>query len=182
MSEVCRFGFRPRRRFTVARSLLAGLLMALAFGAYGSVADAGQGATGHVNIVRQGPAPIQVPPNTHYYTTIQAAVNASKAGDWVLIEPGVYYEQVKVTSAQSGIWNRGMNRNKVILDGQHQVANGIEIDKANNVWVQNLTVRNFDSVRRAPMKKCGNEIWWGGGGDSGKIGAHGWFGELSDGL
>ena len=61
------------------------------------------------------------PANTHYFTTIQAAVNASTAGDYVLIEPGVYDEEVKVTSAQSGIWIRGMNRNTVIIDGQHKV-------------------------------------------------------------
>ena len=60
-------------------------------------------------------------------------MNASTAGDWVLIEPGTYHEAVKVTSAQSGIWIRGMNRNTVIVDGQNKAGNGIEIYKANNV-------------------------------------------------
>ena len=94
----------------------------------------------------------------------------------MLIEPGVYYEEVKVTSAQSGIWIRGMNRNTVIIDGQHKVANGIEIFKASNVLVENLTVRNFDFGPSCPDEQCGNEIWWNGGADSGKIGAHGWWG------
>ena len=109
------------------------------------------------NIVRQAapPPPSKIPANTHYYRTIQAAVNASTAGDWVLIEPGTYYEEVKVAPAQSGIWIRGMNRNTVIIDGQHKVGNGIEINKANNVWVENLTVRNFDfGPSNAPMKNA----------------------------
>src|SRR5438552_14872693 len=100
-------------------------------------------------------------PNT--YSTIQAAVNAATAGDWVLIEPGVYDEAVKVTSAQSGIWIRGMNRNTVIIDGQHRTGNGIEITKSDNVWVENLTVRNFDEGSGCPVEQCGNEIWRNGG-------------------
>jgi hypothetical protein len=43
------------------------------------------------------------------------------------------------------------------------------------VWIENLTVRNFD--RATPEGANGNEIWWNGGADSGKIGAHGWFGK-----
>jgi hypothetical protein len=145
-------------------------LVALAFGVFAS------GAAAEVNIVRKGEPPTKVPVGTHYYKTIQAAVNASTAGDYVLIEPGVYDEAVKVTSAQSGIWIRGMNRNKVIVDGQHKVDNGIEIKEANNVWVENLTVRNFDFGSGCAVEECGNEIWWNGGAGSGKVGAHGWYG------
>ena len=81
-----------------------------------------------------------------------------------LFEPGTYYEAVKVTSAQSGIWIRGMDRNKVIVDGQKKPGNGIEIYKANKVWVDNLTVRNFDTG----CENCRNGIWWNGGSGSGK--------------
>jgi len=139
-------------------------------------AAAGAAYAGNVNIVRKGEPPAKYPPNTHYYKTIQAAVNASTAGDYVLIEPGVYYEAVKVTSAQSGIWIRGMSRNTVIVDGQNKAGNGIEILKANDVWVENLTVRNFDTGPTCPVEECGNEIWWNGGAHSGKVGAHGWYG------
>jgi hypothetical protein len=144
--------------------------VAVAFGAFASVAAA------HVNIVRQGEPPSSVPPGTHYYKTIQEAVNASTAGDYVLIEPGTYDEEVKVTGPHSGIWIRGLNRNKVIVDGQGKVGNGIDIEKANNVWVENLTVRNFQFGEGCPDEECGNEIWWNGGAGSGKVGAHGWFG------
>jgi hypothetical protein len=148
-------------------------LMATAFCAAASVAYAA-----NVNIVSQSHTPGKVPPKVSYFNTIQAAVNASKSGDWVLIEPGVYDEEVKVSSAQSGIWIRGMNRNGVIIDGQHKPlpggSNGIEVFKTNNVWIENLTVRNFD--RASANGPNGNEIWWNGGEGSGKIGAKGWYG------
>ena len=144
-------------------------VVVVAFGTSAAAASAAK----NVNIVRQAGSPGgKIPANTHYYTKIQAAVEASKKGDWVLIEPGTYYEPVKVTNAQSGIFIRGMDRNNVIIDGQNEPGNGIEIFKANNVWVENLTVRNFDTG----CPSCGNEIWWNGGAGSGTIGARGWFG------
>jgi hypothetical protein len=132
-----------------------------------------------VNIVTQGEVPSGTPPrNTHYFKTIQAAVNASVKNDWVLIEAGKYAEEVKVTTEHSGIYIRGMDRNGVIVDGESistpEGRNGIEIYKANNVWIENLTVRNFD--KPSTDGPGGNEIWWNGGAGSGKIGAHGWFG------
>jgi hypothetical protein len=166
-----RHRFRPPGRVRKLWYVAATALTVVALGATASAAYAG-----NVNIVRQGEPPPKFPPNTHYYKTIQAAVNASSSGDYVLIEPGVYDEAVKVTSAQSGIWIRGMNRNTVIVDGQNKPGNGIEVFKANNVWVENLTVRNFDTGSGCPVESCGNEIWWNGGAGSGKVGAHGWYG------
>jgi hypothetical protein len=169
MSSIHSHRLNVRPRFYLA----AIGLVTIAFGASAAAAS----ATKNVNIVRQsGPPAGEIPKKTHYYTTIQAAVNASSKGDWVLIEPGVYDESVKVESAQSGIWIRGMNRNSVIIDGRHEVANGIEIRKANNVWVENLTVRNFEFGPECPDEECGNDIWWNGGAGSAKIGAYGWFG------
>jgi len=111
-----------------------------------------------------------------YYPTIQAAVNAAKPGDWVLIEPGVYYEAVRVTTPDLHI--RGLNRNTVIVDGSRSPrgSNGIEIYKADDVWVENLTVRNFE--REGANGPGGNEIWWNGGSGSGQIGAHGYWGNF----
>jgi hypothetical protein len=168
MSSIRRYRLRSRGRVASASHAVAVALVAVAF----AVAASAAAAAGQVNIVRQGTAPSKVPANTHYYKTIQLAVNASTGGDWVLIEPGVYDEAVKVTSAQSGLWIRGMNRNTVIIDGQKKPGNGIEVLKANNVYIENLTVRNFDTG----CENCGNEIWWNGGSGSGKVGAHGWWG------
>jgi hypothetical protein len=165
----------------IARVALAVLIAALALAATASSALAKKPP--HVNIVRQaGPPPGPIPANTSYYTTIQAAVNATRKnfGDWVLVEPGLYHEEVTVTGAHSGIHIRGMNRNTVILDGQHEPkpegSNGIYIFKANNVSVENLTARNYD--RAEPDGSNGNEIWWMGANENEeKEGAHGWYGK-----
>ena len=169
---------RRRSRHTLAGAWrAAALLMVIpALGATASMAAASPPPAAQVNIVRQGTAPGKVPANTQYFKTIQAAVNASTSGDWVLVEPGVYDEAVVVSSAHSGIWIRGMNRNTVIVDGQHKAGNGIEVAEASDVWIENLTVRNFDESETCPDESCGNEIWWNGGANSGKIGAHGWYG------
>ena len=71
------------------------------------------------------------------YATIQAAVNAAKSGDWILVAPGDYHETADArTNARkasrgdfggvlittSGIHLRGMNRNTVIVDGTASTA------------------------------------------------------------
>jgi hypothetical protein len=92
---------------------------------------------------------------------------------------------------------RGMDRSTVIVDGtkpgskracspdpslQNYGAsgpgstpvgrNGILVWKANDVYVENLTVCNF----LAGTGDSGNEIWWNGGDESGTIGLHGYWG------
>jgi hypothetical protein len=73
------------------------------------------------------------------YATISKAVDAAKPGDLVLISPGVYKEEVKVETDDIVI--RGTDRNSVIIDGEFQRENGIEVF-SNGVAVENLTVRN----------------------------------------
>src|SRR5579875_652572 len=109
-----------------------------------------------------------------YYPTIQGAVNAAKPGDWISIKPGTYYENVRITTPDLHI--RGLNRNRVVIDGSRSPrgTNGFEIFKADDVWVENLTVRDFE--REGPSGEGGNEIWWNGGSGSGVIGAHGYWG------
>jgi hypothetical protein len=63
------------------------------------------------------------------YTTIQAAANAAKSGDWILIAPGDYktssYEAPKghpdvpagILLKKSFVFVRGMSRSKVVVDG-----------------------------------------------------------------
>lgn len=109
-----------------------------------------------------------------HFTTIQGAVNAARAGDWIVIDRGIYPETVRIT--RSSLHLRGLDRNQVIVDGRHRKGvNGIEVFKANNVWVENLTVRNFDRDKRDG--KNGNQIWWNGGDGSGRIGEQGWYGQ-----
>jgi len=124
------------------------------------------------------------------FHTIQAAVNAAQPGDWILIGPGDYHEQgarnagVLVTTPNLHI--RGMNRNRVIVDGTLPGApacssvpavqdfgpngsgrNGIEVFKTDGVSVENLTVCNFLSANSG---NNGNQVWLNGGDGSGTIG------------
>jgi hypothetical protein len=144
------------------------------------------------------------------FRSIQAAVNAAKPGDWILVGPGDY--KTKSIRAPKGASDtpagllittrnlklRGMNRNKVVIDGTRpgsgqcsskQAAqnfgpaatggalglNGVVVWKADNVWVQNLTACNFLGGSGGDGQ-TGNEIWWNGGADSGKIGGWGFQG------
>src|SRR3954466_15876171 len=117
------------------------------------------------------------------YKTIQKAVNAAHPGDWILIAPGDYKETVRIR--KDNLHLRGMSRSGVIADGtksgpacssraKDQVfnrgdnGNGIVVDKADGVWIENLTACNFLGE--------GNQIWWNGGDGSGKIGMTSWYG------
>ncbi len=84
------------------------------------------------------------------YLTIQAAVDAARPGQIISIASNVYHEAVRVKTP--GITIRGRDRNKVILDGNYQLPNGIEIE-ANNVVVENMTARHY----------AGNGFYWDGG-------------------
>ena len=76
------------------------------------------------------------------YPTIQSAVDAADAGDLVLVQPGVYKEQVTVSTDNLVI--RGVDRNTVIIDGEFQRDNGVFVVGANGVAVENLTVRDVN--------------------------------------
>jgi hypothetical protein len=109
-----------------------------------------------------------------HYTSIQAAVSAARPGDWILIDRGVYFGSVRISTPDLHL--RGMNRNKVILDGRHRIGNGITVTSS-GVWIENLTVRNFDRRTREDAAD-GNEVWWEGAGPEGtRIGIHGWWGQ-----
>jgi hypothetical protein len=128
------------------------------------------------------------------FTSIQAAVNAAKPGDWILVGPGDYKEQgIPGASEPAGVLIttpnlhlRGMSRNTVVVDGTRAGApqcssqptdqgalnrDGIEVFKANDTWIENLTVCNF---LRGTSE--GNQIWWNGGDGSGHIDLSGFWG------
>jgi nitrous oxidase accessory protein NosD len=72
--------------------------------------------------------------------TIQAAVDAAGPGDLVLISPGVYSESVNVTTDRIVI--RGLDRNRVILDGGFTRSDGIVVT-SDGVAVENVTIRRY---------------------------------------
>jgi parallel beta-helix repeat protein len=74
------------------------------------------------------------------YETIQAGVNAASAGDLVLVAPGTYTEAVVVSTP--GVTIRGRDRNAVVLDGEFERGNAIEVI-ADGVALENLTGRFY---------------------------------------
>jgi hypothetical protein len=136
------------------------------------------------------------------FKDIQAAVDAARPGDWILIGPGDY----KTTGTRipagahgddragagilirtAGLWLRGMNRNRVWVDGTKAGSprcssagtdqimgpvdsggkpggrNGILVYKAPNVIIENLSACNFLTGDLGG----GDEIWWDGGASTG---------------
>ena len=84
------------------------------------------------------------------YSKIQDAVDDAIEGDLILIDEGIYNESVTVTTSYLTI--RGVNRNKVIIDGEFMRENGIQIYETDGVTVENLSVRNFSL----------NGVYWNG--------------------
>jgi hypothetical protein len=153
----------------------------------------GRGAGHHrprVLLVCNG-STIPCPSRQREFAAIQAAVDAAHPGDWILIWPGVYHEK-SAKWPTAGVWIttpnihiRGLDRNKVIIDGSNGPASrpcpsspklqdtnhgagrdGIVVWKASGVTIENLTVCDY----LAGAGGHGNEIWWNGGDGSGKIG------------
>jgi hypothetical protein len=178
-------------------------------------ASAAGGASRALHSAKRHPRVLLVGTYRHHrgsFKTIQAAVDAARPGDWILVGPGDYHERADhrrkrgpqsadspagVIIAKRGIHLRGMNRNRVVVDGTRPGKgkacsrsesrqdlgvpggdktplgrNGILVYKADNVSVENLTVCNF----LGGAGSAGNEIWWNGGDGSGKIGMRGFRG------
>ena len=184
-------------------SLVSLLAAAVALGACSSSGSGSGSNSAHVFLVGTF--------NGHKgnYSTIQAAVDAAKTGDWVLIAPGDYHEQYDHTTAvgdaalgavyvtTAGIHIRGMDRNRVIIDGTKPGSptcsrapgdqdfgpvdahgkpvgrNGLEVWKADSGTVENLTACNF----LTGSEGGGNQIWWNGGDGSGTVGMHAYSGQ-----
>jgi hypothetical protein len=73
-------------------------------------------------------------------SSIQATVDEARPGDVVLIEPGTYHEAVLIETAD--ITLRGVDRNTVVLDGRHELDNGV-MALADGVVVENMSIHSF---------------------------------------
>lgn len=73
------------------------------------------------------------------HAMIQGAVDAARPGDLILVDSGVYREEVTVTTPSLVI--RGTDRNAVIVDGEFIRPNGFNV-LADAVAIENLTARH----------------------------------------
>ena len=154
---------------------------------------------------------VQGPPGK--YATIQAAVDAARPGDWILVAPGDYHETDDAThppTADSAggfggvyittpnVHLRGMDRTTVIVDGTkpgsstpcssdptlpelrraRRQGGAVRPQRHRGVEGQRRQRRQPHRVQlpRRVRATSGNEIWWNGGADTGKIGLHGYSG------
>jgi hypothetical protein len=137
-----------RRRTMVA----LGASLALLLAACGGTGD--DGASGRVLAV-----PLDHP-------SIQAAVDAARPGDLILIAPGVYRESVIVRTERLVI--RGLDRNEVVLDGGFELSDGF-IVAADGIAIENLTVQRYRqngilfSGVSATLERGGGRAGSGGG-------------------
>ena len=74
------------------------------------------------------------------FATISEAVEKARPGTIIEVGPGVYHESIEIDVERITI--RGADRNDVVIDGEHRLANGFSVI-ADDVAVENLTVRNF---------------------------------------
>jgi len=126
----------------VAAAIMA--LLGVGFGPFQTGPEPSAGNTPAVPAIHSSDAPEEWTGETRNvpadYPTIQSAVDAAAPGDLVLIEPGVYKEAVSVTTP--GLVIRGVDRNRVILDGEFTRNNGFFVT-ADGVAIENITARNF---------------------------------------
>ena len=73
------------------------------------------------------------------HATIQGAVDAAAPGDLILVAPGIYKEEITITTPSLVI--RGLDRNTTIVDGEFIRPNGFNV-LADGVALENLTARN----------------------------------------
>jgi hypothetical protein len=126
------------------------------------------------------------------FSSVQQAVRKARAGDWVLVGPGDYKESAGAAASEPAgvlittpdVHLRGMDRNRVVIDGTRPGSppcSGAKADqvltahgrdgvmdlKVDGVSIENLTVCNYLTGSGGGE---GNEIWFNGGDGSGKIG------------
>jgi hypothetical protein len=80
------------------------------------------------------------------FRTIQAAVNASRAGDTIRVRNGVYKEAVKINGRKKRYLKLIGNPSKpakVVLEGSRKKQNGIFVNDADEVTVNGFKARNY---------------------------------------
>lgn len=74
--------------------------------------------------------------------SIQHAIDAARPGDTVLVQAGVFYENVTVPAEKEGLRIVGAGAAKTVLDGTTGVGSGFTVDAASTT-IAHFTVRHF---------------------------------------
>ena len=93
------------------------------------------------------------------YTNIQAAVDAARAGDTVLVQPGTYFETVRL---KSGIRLLGSGAGLTILDGGGAPVKLVDFSGATDVVVAGFTFQNVGTGNvcdSSDVMRCGGD-WY----------------------
>lgn len=128
---------RPERSSALPHASPTLGLLCIAVAVAGVVSACGGGGANSASTSSGSYATIHVPADA---PTIQAGVDKAAPGDLVVIAPGTYRESVLVKTDRIVI--RGENRNTVILDGRHEMDDGITV-VSDGVAVENMTIRRF---------------------------------------
>lgn len=94
-------------------------------------------AHGQLEVVAEPTGRVRRVPQQH--ANIQGAVDAAAPGDLILVDRGVYREEVTITTPSLVI--RGVDRNETIVDGEFVRPNGFNV-LADGVAIENLTARH----------------------------------------
>ena len=133
-----------QRRTTIQRLLVGAVAAAMIFAACGgdknavSTTVAPTTAPASETTAGVDDGTINVPAD---FPTIQEAVDAAAPGALILVAEGTYQEAVQVETDDLTI--RGLDRNKVVLDGNFELDNGIRVLGAKGVAVENMTAMNY---------------------------------------
>jgi hypothetical protein len=190
---------RMRASAVAALAVLSGAAVAAGVGGQGTAAAAGRhvllvgtyhGIKGQYSTIQKA-----VDAASPYDVVLVGPGDYHERGDYTTHPPRNGRGSAGVWITTPHLTVRGMNRNSVVVDGtkpgsstcskaasaqdygpldsanKHIGRNGVEVWKATDVTIENMTVCNFlDGTGND-----GNEIWWNGGDDSGTVGGFGAF-------
>lgn len=125
----------------IAGALLGAGLLSLALGTPANAASEGRALLVCSESTANCPAGTE-------FRKIDDAAKAAKNGDWIMLWPGKYERGTtisKTTTLTRDLHIRGLDRNKVVLQGTNTAKYGIKVDHVDRVWIQNMTARDHDN-------------------------------------
>jgi hypothetical protein len=101
---------------------------------------------------------------THYFKSLQLAVDRSRNGDYILVWPGHYKQSTTVARGHGlthGLHIRGMNRNTVVFNGRKTGGSAVHVIGVNRTHVENMTGEHYHSGAANAFYWTGVDGYWG---------------------